>query len=330
MGTPAQDIDAHFGEDTYDWAAELARRTRLARKKYDTFVKRFFGVYDDGLYIRLDLLERIAADVDAAFMKVRARQKVDRQQFKAVIELFETASDCVELELEQLEGMFGLGLASAMTPFVRMFPFRELARELKFYQLTLSRLKDALSRADSELTEARIDKAIDIFQGIVTFAFPQIALAKEIALGASGLFADSRLGPQAPDASKIVRTTASTLKEPLLKVTKLSKSMTNVAGVASKMNAVYDVISFDELDAAHAAIKNLKQAIADEKATHKRIVENIWAKWQIRVAVFIASLERANTQLEESADHLAEVRDALREQHDIAKYNPPIIWRIGA
>lgn len=330
MGTPAEDVDAYFGHDTYDWAADLARRTRVARKKYDTFVKRFFGVYDDGLWIRLDLLERIAADVDAAFMKVRARQKVDRHQFKAVIELFETACDCVELELDQLDGVFGIGLASAMTPFVRMFPFRELAHELKVYQLTLSKLKDALDRADSELTEARIDKAIDIFQGIITFAFPQIALAKEIALGAGGLFADSRLGPQAPDTSKIVRTTASTLKEPLLKVTKLSKSMTNVAGVGSKINAVYDVLSFDELDAAHAAIKNLKQAIADEKATHKRIVENIWAKWRIRIAAFIASLERANKQLEESADHLGEVRDALREQHEIAKYNPPTAWRITA
>lgn len=328
MATLAEDVDAYFGEDTYDWAADLARRTRIARKTYDTFVKRNFGAYDDGLYIRLDLLEQVAADVDAAFLKVRARQKVDRNQFKAVIELFETASDCVELEIEQLQGMFGLGLASAMTPFVRMFPFRELARELKAYEQALSRLKDALAQAKRELTEARVDKAIDIFQGIVTFAFPQIALAKEIALGAGGLFADSRLGPQDPDASKIARTTASTLKEPLLKVTKLTKSMTNVAGVASKMNAVYDVISFDELDAAHAAIKNLKAAIDNEKATHKRIVENIWAKWRIRVAAFLASLERANKQLEESADRLNEVRSALREQSEMVKYRSPTIWRL--
>lgn len=329
MATLAEDVDAYFGEDTYDWAADLARRTRLARNTYDTFVRRFFGIYDDGLYLRLDLLEQIAADVDLAFRKLRARQKVDRRQFKTVIELFETASDCVELEIEQLQGMFGHGLASAMTPFVRMFPFRELARELKAYEQALSRLDGALAQANRELTEAKVDKAIDIFQGIVTFALPEIALAKEIVLGAAGLFADSRLGPQDPDASKIARTTASTLKEPLLKVTKLTKSMTNVAGIASKMNAVYDVFSADELDAAHAAIRTVKAAIDHEKAVHKRIMDDIWSKWRIRIAGFQASLERANRQLEESAARLNEVRDALRDQREIARYRSPTPWRLG-
>jgi DNA repair ATPase RecN len=155
-------------------------------------------------------------------------------------------------------------------------------------------------------------------------------LAKEIALAAGGLFADSRLGPQGPDASKIARTTASTLKAPLSKVAKWSKSMDNVAGVASKMNAVYDVLDFDELDTADAAIKNVEKAIENEKAAHKRIVENIWAKWRMRVMTFLASLERANKQLEASAAHLEEVRDALREQRDIARYNPPVAWRIAA
>ena len=330
MGTIAEEIDAYFGEDTYDWVAELNRRTRVARKDYDTFVKKFFGVYDDGLWIRLDLLERIAADIEAAFAKVRARQNIDRNQFKAVVELFETASDCVELELEQLHGMFAIGLAAGFTPFVKMFPFRELAQELKAYEKALARLKNVLDQAKRERNEARIDKAIDILQGIVTFAFPEIALAKEIALGAAGLFANSRLGPQAPDASKIVRTTATTLKGPLLKVTKLSKSMDGVAGVASKMNAVYDVLNFDELDAASDAIKKVEQAIVDEKATHKRIVQNIWAKWRMRVMTFLASLERANKQLEELAAHLDEVRSALREQRDISGYNPPIAWRLVA
>ncbi len=330
MGTPAQDVDAYFGPDTYDWAADLARRTRAFRRKYDTFVKRIFGAYDDGLYLRLDLLERIAADIDAAFAKVQARQKVDRNQFLAVLQLFEAASDCVELEMEQLDGLFALGLANAMTPFVKMFPFRELARELKAYEQALAQLRDALAQAKRARTEARIDKAIDIVQGIVTFAFPEIALAKEIALGAGGLFADSRLGPQGPDASKIARTTATTLKEPLSKVAKFSKSMDGVAGIGAKMNAVYDILDSDELDSADAAIKNVERAIENEKAAHKRIVDNIWAKWRGRTLVFRASLERANKKLEESADHLDEVRSALQEQRDLARYNPPIIWRIVA
>lgn len=330
MGTPAQDVDAYLGPDTYDWAEDLARRTRLARKKYDSSIKRFFGDNDDGLAIRLKLLEQIAADVQGAFVKVRARQRIDCDQFKPVIELFETAIDCVELEIEQLEGLFGVGLASAMTPFVRQFPFRELARELKAYEQALKTLEVAMARAKSDLTGARIDKAIDIFQGVVTFAFPEITLAKEIALGVGGLFADSRLGPQSPDASKIARTTASTLKEPLLKVTKLSKSMTNVAGVGSKLNAVYDVINMDELDAANAAIDNLKRAITDEKATHKRLVDDIWEKWRIRVATFMASLQRADRLLAESAEHLQQVRSALEAQKKIARYDTPVAWRIGA
>lgn len=330
MGTIAEDIDAYFGEDTFDWAADLARRTRVFRKEYDTFVKRHYGAYDDGLWLRLDLLERIAADVDAAFKDVRARRKVDRKQFKAVLELFETASDCVEFELEQLQAMFALGLATALTPFVKQFPFRDLAKELKAYEQALSGLKNALERAKRERNEARIDKAIDIAQGIITFAFPNISLAKEIAIGAAGLFADSRLGPQAPDGSKITRTTATTLKGPLMEITKLTKSMDGLAGVASKFNAVYDILNFEELDMANAAVENAKKAIKEEKETHKRIVANIWAKWRSRVMIFLVALERANKQLEESADRLHEVRSALQEQRDIAGYNPPIVWRIAA
>ena len=229
-----------------------------------------------------------------------------------------------------MHALFGVGLAGAFTPFVKMFPFRELAGELKAYEQALARLKSALEEAKRARTEARIDKAIDIFQAVVTFAFPEIALAKEIAMGAGGLFADSRLGPQGPDGSKIARTTASTLKEPLSKVMKFSKSMDKVAGVGSKMNAVYDVLDFDELDTADAAIKNVQKAIEDEKAFHKRIVEHIWAKWRTRVMTFLASLERANKELEASAARLQEVRDALREQRDIAGYNPPVAWRIAA
>lgn len=330
MGTPAQDVDAYFGDDTYDWTAELARRTRLARGKYDTFVKRHFGIYDDGLSFRLELLEQIAADVDAAFTRVRTRQAVDRNQFRAVLELFQTASDCVEFEIEQLEGIFGLGLATALTPFVRMFPFRELATELKFYEQALTGLQAALDRAKRARTEARVDKAIDVFQAFVSIAFPEIALAKEIALGAGGLFADSRLGPQGPDASKITRTTATTLKEPLSKLLKLSKSMDKFAGYGSQLNAVYDVFDTGELDAADAAIKDVERAIANEQATHKRIVENIWMKWRARVLMFISNLDRANRELEQSAERLATMRQALREQRDMIRYRPPTIWRAAA
>lgn len=113
-------------------------------------------------------------------------------------------------------------------------------------------------------------------------------------------------------------------------MSKLTKSMTNVAGIASKMNAVYDVFSADELDAAHAAIRTVKAAIDHEKAVHKRIMDNIWSKWRIRIAGFQASLERANRQLEESAGRLNEVRDALRDQREIARYRSPTPWRLGA
>lgn len=327
MGTKAEAVDAYFGEDTYDWAMELIRRTHVARKDYDTFVKRYFGVYDDGLWIRLDLMERIEADIEAAFVMTHAGQFIDRKQFQGVIQLYETASDCVELELEQLHGMFALGLAAALSPFVKMFPFRELAQELKAYESALANLKDALAKAKREHTEAWIDKSIDIVQGVVTFAFPQITLAKEVALGVSGLFADSRLGPQDPDASKIARTTATTLKNPILKLTKMSSALDGVAGVASKMNALYDIANFDEIDAAKGAIKKVEQAIANEKATHKRIVQKIWAAWRTRTLTFLASLERGSKQLEESAKHLEEVRSALREQDQLSGYKPPIAWR---
>jgi hypothetical protein len=328
MAYLAEDVDAYFGEDTYDWAEELARRMRLARKDYDTFVRKFFGVYDDGLWIRLDLFERINADIQAAFQQVAAHRKVDPTQFKPVLELFETVSDSVELDLGQLHGMFGIGLASGFLPFVKMFPFRELAQELKFYQQALNGLDVALSRAKRERNEARFDKAIDIFQGIVTFVFPEITIAKEIALGAGGLFADSRLGPGGPDSSKIARTTASTLKEPLLKVTKLTKSMGNIAGVASKFNAVYDVFDFSELDTAEDNIKAVVKAIAAEKAAHKRIVEGIWFRWRMRIITFQSALERANRELEASREILEQTRSALDEQKKIARYSPPIAWRI--
>src|SRR5690349_20164477 len=104
MTTIAEQIDAYFGEDTYDWVVELSRRTRVFRKDYDTFVRKYFGAYDDGLWLRLDLLERIDADVDAAFKTALGKKNVDKAQLKAVVELFEQCSDCVELELEQLHG----------------------------------------------------------------------------------------------------------------------------------------------------------------------------------------------------------------------------------
>lgn len=329
MATPAETVDAHFGHDTFDWAADLARRMRASRMTYDTFVKRFFRGHDGGLHLRLRLLEGIAADVDAAFKKVQTRQKVDRQQFQAVLELFEVANDCVDLEIEQLQALSGLGLASAMTPFVKQFPFRQLARELEAYRQALVRLESALAQAKRELTEARIDKAIDVFQGVVTFALPEIVLAKEVALGIAGLFADSRLGPDGPDASKIARTTASTLKEPLVKVAKLSKSMSHVAGVGSKLNAVYDVISLDELDAAHAAVRAVKAAREQEQRVHRRIVDTIWTMWRVRLATFQSSLERANQRLEESAGRLNATRDALIDQGKIARYSSPTLWRLG-
>lgn len=329
MATPADIVDAHFGRDTFDWAADLSRRMRVSRSTYDTFVTRYFRGRDGGLHLRLAMLEGIAADIDVAFQKVQTRQKVDRRQFQAVIELFGVANNCVDLETEQLQALFGLGLASALNPFVRQFPFRQLVRELEAYQQALSRLDGALAQAKRELTEARIDKAIDVFQGVVTFALPEIVLAKEIALGIAGLFADSRLGPDSPDASKIARTTASTLKEPLVKVAKLSKSMSNVAGVGSKLNAVYDVISLDELDAANAAVRAVKAAREQEQRVHRRIVDAIWTSWSVRLAAFQSSLERANRRLEESAGRLNATRDALIEQSKIARYSSPTLWRPG-
>ena len=329
MASPIEDVDGYFGEDTYEWAEELARRMRLARRDYDTFVRKFFGAYDGGLWLRLDLFERINADIQDAFTQVAAHRKIDRDQFRAVLELFETASDCVELELEQLHGLFAAGLASAFTPFVKMFPFRELAQELKAYQQALSDLGDALSRAKRERTEARFDKAIDIFQGIVTFVFPEIAMAKGIALAAGGLFADSRLGPEGPDNKKILRTTASTLKDPLLKITNLTKSMGNVAGVTTKLNALYDVINLDELDTADANIKQVEKAIETEKSVHKLVIDDIWSRWSGRAMAFQIGLERANRELEASRALLEETRSALNLQQQMARYNPPINWLIG-
>jgi hypothetical protein len=325
----AEIIDAYFGYDTYDWAAELQRRARLYHRRYYGPIRNAFGVYDDGLSWRVDLLDGISADVDDAFRMVANGQKVDKNQFKVVLELFETASDCVEYEVEMFEGMMALGLASGFLPFVRMFPYRELAQELQAYQAALRSLEAALEKARRKETEAYIDKGIDVLQGIITFAFPEIDLAKEIALGFGGLFADSRLGPQGPDASKIVRTTATTLKDPIAKVTKMSESMQKVAKGAAKVNAVYDVVNLDEIKAARASVKDIEAAIETEKKVHRRLVEDIWNKWALRVWNFKQSLERANKALEESRNHAQELRSALAEQREIANFRGAVRWRVN-
>jgi len=330
MGTPKQEIDAYFGADTFDSVADFADRTRKARTKYDNFVKRFFGAYDDGLQIRLALLENVAADIELAFTKARAREKIDRKQVKAVIELYELACDCVEFELEQLDGIFGLNFLGAMTPIVNLFPRRELANELTAYKKALTDLSNALDQAKRQRLGARIDKAVDIFQTVVTFAFPEITAAKEITMAAGGLLADSILGPQSPDASKVGRTTLTTLKEPISKVAKLSQSMDKLAGVATKVNAVYDAVNTDELDQANAAVKAVERAIANEKATHQRMIKTIWERWRTRVLTFLVSLERAERKLKEAARDIEEYRTALDEQKTDAGYKSRMVWRVAA
>lgn len=327
MSTLNDKVDERFGPDTFDWVRELQRRTRATRGKYDAGIKPVFGVYDGGLLFRLDLAERISFDLDEAFGLTGAGRRIDPQQFKKVVELFQIAVETAEAEIEQLEAEVSTELQTGVLPFIRIYPYRQLRRLADTYGKELTELRAALERAQREKQEAYVDKVIDIGQLVISVAVPELALLKEVTIAAGGLFADSQLGPGDPSPSKAARTTLSTFKTPLLQMAELSKQLGNFAGRASKLNSIYDAADLSEIAQANDNIESLRKKLIATRTIYAEIRDTIWRTWEARMTFVIISLRNQEQQLRALRDNVREHLDALDEMRQSAGYRPPTVWR---
>jgi hypothetical protein len=320
-------IDQSIGNDTFDLWTELQRRLRLEKKRYETIVKKNFGVYDDGLSFRIDLADQLQADLETVFQFIVQNRKADKQEVVTIMVLFELAIDTIERENDLFEGIFGSQLVAMMTPLVRLFPKRELAAELAYYKKVAASLEAALKRAKGERIEAYIDKAIDI-AGLAIEFIPSLSLASKVVIGIASLAADSELGPQKPDASKITRTTISTFSDELEKVKTFNGAMKTVSKYGGKLNAAYDVLNTDEIDQANKNVQDVKNALKEQKKIHEKVIKQIWAKWEVRVMNFQIQLEKIEMNLKDSKYEMEELRRVLREEVQKANYRPGKAWRI--
>ena len=327
-----QIINKFVGEDTFDLFTELQRRMRVSKTRFEDFVvKNSLIPFDDGLSFRIDLTEKINADLEVAFRQILQHKKLNADEIAAVLFIFETAIDTIELELSNFEAMVLSGFFKIVTPFVKMFPIRELASELAKYREAIEILNQRLAVAKRELNEAKFDKVIDV-AGLALEFVPQLALATKVATSLAGLFADNKLGPGKPDASKYARTSASTFSDQitgtLSKVNKLSSSMAIIGKWGGKVNALYDVFNTDEIDQAKTYVKDVLVALKNQELIHKKINEGIWNTWAAQVYSYQRQLDTMKRNLDASQNEVYEQRRVLEDEIKTSNYRSPKIWRI--
>lgn len=321
-------IDRSIGNDTFNVWTELQRRLHLEKRRYENIVKKNFGtIYDDGLSFRIDLADRLQDDLKKVFQYVVQNKKIDRQEVETVITLFELAIDTIEKENDLFEGIFGSRIVAMMTPIVRLFPKRQLNAELAHYKKVAASLEVALDRAKNERIGAYIDKVIDI-GGLVVEFIPSLSLAQKVVIGIGSLVADSNLGPQKPDASKITRTTLFTFSDQLEKVKTFNGAMKTINKYGSKLNALSDMLNTDEIDQANKNVQDLKKALEEQKKIHEKVIKQIWANWEVQVLNFQIQLEKIEKNLKDSKYEMEELRRVLQEEVEYANYRYPKVWKI--
>jgi hypothetical protein len=326
--------DASYGQI---WS-DLQKRLPIARKRYENIVKRYFGVYDNGLVWHVELADHLNYDLEMGFRQLFQGRRINKEDLMNVLQLFDFAMDTIESEIDTFESIWVKGLVSSLSSFFTMFPFRELNTLYTQYLQTALSLQRQLENAKSEKLQAYVDKGIDIF-GLILEIIPEIRAAKEffkfygdtaksVFAGAS-LLADKYLGPQEPDEKKILRTTGHTVAglEKLDQFVKFSSASKKVMKSASLINSVSDAISWDEINEAKANIEAIEKNINDLKAIYEKMKKGIWDMWAIRVEGVKRDLERAQMLIkDDEANNVTLVSELYKFRKEI-RYSSPMVWR---
>ncbi len=329
--------DTSYGET---WS-DLQRRLPIEKKRYENIVKRYFGVYDNGLVWRVELAEHLNYDLEIGFRLVLQGKKVNKENLINILMLFDLTLDTIDSEIDTFESIWVKGLVNSLSPFFKIFPFRELDSLYTRYFQTLISLKDQMEAAKSKQTQAYIDKGVDVL-GLVLEIIPEVRAAKETfrffednlktAFAGSSLLADKYLGPQKPDTSKIVRTATFTIvgSDKVGEFVKFSSAGKKFIKSASLINSVSDTLSWDEINQATQNIESIKKSFSTLKKIYEVIKKEIWDAWSVRVDGIQRDLQRAQQLIEnDKAQNVALVSELYNFQKEI-RYSCPTAWRISS
>lgn len=328
--------DASYGEI---WS-DLQRRLPIEKQRYENIIKRYFGVYDNGLVWRVELADQLNYDLETGFRQVFQGKKIKKEDLKNVVQLFEFAMDTIESEIDTFESIWVNGLVSSISPFFKIFPIRELDTLYTRYLQIVLDLKDQLEIAKSKRTQAYIDKGVDVL-GLVLEIIPEIRVAKETfkflndavkgAIAGGSLLADKYLGPQQPDTSKIVRTTTFTIvgSEKVGNFVNFSSASKKIMKISSLINTVSDTMSMDEINQAKGNVEAIKKALNALKPIYEKMKKEIWDVWSQRVDRVQRDLERAQKLIEnDKAQNVALIAELYKFKKEI-KYSCPTAWRLN-
>jgi hypothetical protein len=203
----------------------------------------------------------------------------------------------------------------------RMYAF------LKNYEASLKALKVELQKAERKLTEARIDKAIDVGQLILTVVAPELTLVTNFTIAVGGLVADELLGTGGPDASKIGRTAVTTFMGPFGKAMKYGKDFMAVEKITGIGNSAYDAKNLDEIDTAKQMIASIQNKIADVRRNYK-VAMKLFPEWYEKLVLLNNQLNFAQAKINKLAAEADDARYYLSQELQRMRYRSPQIWRL--